>query len=479
MAGTACVVGEVVVLVTSYAKSFPQIKSHRRAIGHDPDCVDLLPVSGPVVSDVPTTFPWKPDSPAQATEMPLAQSGDNLAASPRGRDTCSVTSPGEPGLPVPQAPDGLELRHMRAFVVQPALSRQIGKLERLIGCELVRRDSHHVSITAAGEVFDKRCRHLLELVDGAVADTRAVGGELAARILGMWKPVEELMDVRIDRADVRAAFEDLYAEFPVPAGPKIRSVNADGVPSLRITPACSGDTTILFVHGGGYWLGSAFAYRSLATAIALVSASTVIVPDYRLAPEHPYPAPVTDVYTAYKWLARRMPAQRIAVVGDDTGAMVALSTLLRLRDERHAMPGCAVLMSPGTGVLQRTASQPAWQELHTRLQSAYLGGCPLDDPIANPTVADLSGLPPLLMQVPNKDRYFGSGGLALAERARACGVSVRLEADPVAGHGYQTFWWLAPKAADAVRHVGEFIRGCVGGDSVADEDQTGQTHQHG
>jgi acetyl esterase/lipase len=72
------------------------------------------------------------------------------------------------------------------------------------------------------------------------------------------------------------------------------------------------------------------------------------------------------------------------------------------------------------------------------------------------------------MQVPHKDRYFGFGGLALAERARACGVAVRLETEPVAGHGYQTFWWLAPKAADALHHVGEFIRDCVDGDSVTE-----------
>lgn len=271
---------------------------------------------------------------------------------------------------------------------------------------------------------------------------------------------------KLDRDDVRAAFEDLCAEFPVPDGPTIRPVNADGVPSLQITPEHTAGTAVLFVHGGGYWLGSAFAYRSLATAIALVSAATVVVPDFRLAPEHPYPASVMDICVAYRWLARRVPAHRIALVGDDTGAMVALSALLRLRSKRHPLPRCAALMSPGTGVLQRTASQPAWQELHARLQSTYLGDHPVEDPIANATVADLSGLPPLLMQVPENDRYFGYGGRALAERARDCNVAVTLETEPGTGHGYQTFWWLLPKAADAVCRVGKYVRDLTDGDSM-------------
>ena len=210
-------------------------------------------------------------------------------------------------LPMTPAPDGMELRHLRAFVAvaeelnfsraatrlyvsQPALSRQIRALERLIGCDLLRRSTHRVELTVAGEALLERSRTLLHEVDDAIAATRSVGGELEGRLARIWEPIADLTTAGPDLEALRNACEDLHAQFPVPEV-RVRHVNAGGVPSLVVAPRQGQDVTLLVLHGGGYVAGSAFAYRHLAGAVALAADATALVPEYRLAPEHPFPPP--------------------------------------------------------------------------------------------------------------------------------------------------------------------------------------------
>jgi epsilon-lactone hydrolase len=173
-------------------------------------------------------------------------------------------------LPFPQAPDGIELRHLRAFVAvaeelnfgraaerlyvsPPALSRQIRGLEQLVGCELLRRSTHRVELTLAGEALLDRSRKLLQDVDHAVAETLAVGGELVGRIARMLEPMEGL--VTDDLVATREAFESLNAQFSPPAGTVVRPVMAGGVSSLVVSSGQVGNPTVLYLHGGGYVAG--------------------------------------------------------------------------------------------------------------------------------------------------------------------------------------------------------------------------------
>ena len=157
-------------------------------------------------------------------------------------------------LPFPQAPDGIELRHLRAFVAvaeelnfgraaerlyisQPALSRQIRALEQFVGCELLRRSTHRVELTIAGEALLDRARKLLRDVDEAVAEALAVGGELLGRAIKLLEPLSGLVAEESGIHDAREAFERLQAEFSPPPGITVRPVTAGGVPSLVVSPA--------------------------------------------------------------------------------------------------------------------------------------------------------------------------------------------------------------------------------------------------
>src|SRR5919112_3726129 len=157
-------------------------------------------------------------------------------------------------LAFPQAPDGVEVRHLRAFVAvaedlnfgraaarlylsQPALSRQIRALERLLGCELLRRSTHRVELTVAGSALLDRARRLLADLDEAIAATQSVGGELANRMATLWAPVLELAAADPEIQVLRTAYETFLAQSPMPEGVEIRPVTAGGVSSLAITPA--------------------------------------------------------------------------------------------------------------------------------------------------------------------------------------------------------------------------------------------------
>ncbi|AYF72943.1 LysR family transcriptional regulator [Nocardia yunnanensis] len=375
--------------------------------------------------------------------------------------------------PLPQTPEGVELRHLRAFVAvaeelnfgraaarlyvtQPALSRTIRGLEKLVGCDLFQRSTRAVSLTAAGAALLDRTRDVLAGVDAALTAARAAGGELSARMDRLWSPVEETFNG--DLAAMRSAFELMHAEFPVPEGVGLEPVNMGGVPGVRLVPADDADTTVLYAHGGGFMLGSAYGYRGMAGAIAQAGSAWVLAVEYRLAPEHPFPAARDDVLTAYRWLLScgERPEQ-IALVGDSTGAMLLLAMLVRARDDGLPMPRAAVLLCPGVDFFAPADDPPADAEQHRRFQSAYLGGREADDPEANPMCADLTGLPPTLVQSAEFDE-LGRHTADLVARLRAAGVAVRHDGFPVDGHAFQVFWSFLPEAADAVAQVGDFLR---------------------
>jgi len=393
-------------------------------------------------------------------------------------DTCRVDQPGSV-LPFPHAPDGIELRHLRAFVAvaeelnfgraaerlyvsQPALSRQIRGLEQLVGCELLRRSTHSVELTLAGEALLDRSRRLLQDVDEAVAAALAVGGELLGRIARALEPLRGMLASDPDLVETRATFESLNARFSPPPGTITRPVTAGGVPSLVVSPGEGHEPTVLYLHGGGYVIGSAFGYQPHAGALAASAQTGILVPDYRLAPEHPFPAALEDAQRAYLWLRERTPdPDRATVAGDSSGGGLLLSLLLALKRDDLPLPAAAVIFCPWLDLALRTASPSdaplATDEDVRRCVQAYLSGHPADDPIVDPVHADLSGLPPMLIQAATGDARLGDAK-ALAAKANDHGVDARLELFPVQAHAFQLFWSFLPEAADAMEAAGAFIR---------------------
>ena len=392
-------------------------------------------------------------------------------------------------LAFPQAPEGVEVRHLRAFVAvaeelnfnraatrlylsQPALSRQIRALERLLGCELLRRSTHRVELTVAGSALLDRARQLLADLDEAIATTQSVGGELANRMATMWAPVLEVAAADPDIAEMRTAYEAFLAQSPIAEGVEIRPVNAGGVSSLAVTPAGGQEVAILFLHGGGYTVGSAYGYRPLVSALVTAAGVGALVPDFRLAPEHPFPAAVEDALSAYQWLLGQRPGG-VVVAGDSAGAGLACSLMMTARARELPLPAAAVFLCPGvdpTGnaILAAAAGSDPPEELEkmTRTMGVYLAGHPVDDPFVNPLVADLSGLPPMLVQAATGDIVLPESRL-LVDRAVEHGVDARLELYPADTHVFHVFWSFLPEAADALQRAGAFARSSLAGHSPA------------
>jgi epsilon-lactone hydrolase len=384
-------------------------------------------------------------------------------------------------LVLPPAPDAIELRHLRAFVAvaeelnfgraatrlfvsQPALSRQIRGLERLVGCDLLRRSTHRVELTLAGDALLDRARRLLSDLDDAVHATRSVGGDLERRLAVVWEPINDLTAASPDLQALRDAGEQLHGQFEMAPGIEVRPVIAGGVPSLLVSPRPQERPTVLLLHGGGFVMGSAFGYRHLASAVAAAADTGVIVPDYRLAPEHPYPAALEDALRTYVWMLDcGVPANRIVVAGDSAGGGLALSLQASLVRQDLPLPGGSMHFCPGIDLSfadVELPSEPQPAVSITQLRSfaaAYLGDTSPDDEVVNALRADLTGYPPMLVQAGTGD-VLGRDAHRLADHARSHGVDVQFELYPVTTHDFHVFWSFLPEAADALEQAGAFVR---------------------
>jgi epsilon-lactone hydrolase len=393
-----------------------------------------------------------------------------------------MSEPSAKPLAFPAAAEAIELRHLRTFVAvaeelnfgraaerlyvtQPAVSRQIRLLEQLVGCELLRRSTRQVELTLAGEALLERARRLLADVDEAVTAAQAVGGEIMARIAGLWQIVGEHLGRAGDLEAQRAASEALLANFEAPERTRTRAVNTNGVPGLVVGTGPTAPPNMLFVHGGSYVLGSAYGYPPLAGALATASETDVLIPDYRLAPEHPFPAALDDVHTAYSWLLEQdVDPRKLIVAGDSNGAAITLALLLRCRDEGIPLPAGAVLLCPAPSIEADTVRADPDGPFETMVRAfwkgctdSYLAGHPADDPFVSPLLGDLTDLPPLLIQAGAHDLLL-TEARALHERAQACGVPSELELYPAAAHSFHLFWSFLPEAIDALDAAGTFCR---------------------
>ena len=267
--------------------------------------------------------------------------------------------------------------------------------------------------------------------------------------------------------DMRANFEQMATVFPLAADVKCEPVNAGGVKSEWVTaPGADAGRAVLYLHGGGYVIGSINTHRDLASRISRATKARVLLIDYRLAPEHPFPAAVEDSVAAYRWmLAQGLKPSRIAVAGDSAGGGLTVATLVAIRDAKLAVPAAGVCLSPwidlegiGDSMKSKASVDPMVQkEGLLEMAAHYLNGQDARSPLAAPLYADLAGLPPLLVQVGTAETLLDDS-TRLAERARKAGVKVTLEPWNDMIHVFQVFAPMLDEGQQAIDKIGEFVR---------------------
>jgi acetyl esterase/lipase len=275
------------------------------------------------------------------------------------------------------------------------------------------------------------------------------------------------LDTGGDVQTLRAAFNELMARVPVAPDIQQHPVEIRGVDGVEVTiEGNAAENVILYFHGGVYVIGTALATVPLVGDLIRRTGTKAITLDYRLAPEHPYPAAVEDARAAYEGLlAQGIAPAHIALAGESAGGGLAVATLLALREAGTPLPSCAFLMSPyadltlsGETLAEKQALDPVLtpEGLHVRVPD-YVGGADAADPHISPIFGDLSGLPPLLIQVGSHEILL-SDAVRLAGRAALSDVPVTLEVTPGVPHVFQGFAGLLDEAGAALDRATDFLK---------------------
>ena len=265
----------------------------------------------------------------------------------------------------------------------------------------------------------------------------------------------------------RAQYERAEKVFPIPPEVKVERVTAPVAPAEWLRPpSAEAGRVVLYLHGGGYVIGSPRSHRHLAAAIAGAAGASALLLDYRLAPEHPFPAAVEDATAAYRWLLDQAIApEHIVIAGDSAGGGLTVATVLALREARVPLPAGGVCISPwvdltcsGASYATKAAADPIVRRAGVEeMARAYLGATPPRTPLASPLFADLRGLPPLLIHV-GSDEVLLDDAVQLAERAKAAGVDATLEIYDRMIHVWHWFLPMLDEAQTAVEAIGRFVR---------------------
>ena len=291
--------------------------------------------------------------------------------------------------------------------------------------------------------------------------------DMLQTIIEMMRAQRSVIPPELDHVSMRANMESMTGLMPLPADVKAEPVTVNGVPAEWVsTPDADPQRVVLYLHGGAYVIGSVNTHRDLVGRISRASGGRVLNVDYRLAPEHPHPAAVDDAVAAYRWLLDQGQAPaKLAVAGDSAGGGLTIATLVALRDAGLPMPAAGVALSPwvdleGIGESMATAAHldPMVQKEHlVRMAKLYLGTHDPRTPLAAPLYADLSGLPPLYIQVGTAETLLDDTN-RLAERARKAGVDVTLEVWDDMIHVFQAFAAMLPEGQQAIDKIGEYLR---------------------
>jgi epsilon-lactone hydrolase len=282
---------------------------------------------------------------------------------------------------------------------------------------------------------------------------------------------------RLARSFLRAVVRPLFLRGDVydwrrrwpqswrPQGVRLVPVESGAVRAEWLLPPDAGRTVIYYLHGGGFVMGSPGTHRRMMARLAHAARSRAFVLDYRLAPEHPFPAALVDAVAGYRWLvANGVRPSEMVIAGDSAGGTLTLATLLVLRDAGDPLPAGAVCISAATDLTRSGPSHTKRVDDEVLLSPRFLrtvdelyrGHVDARDPLASPLFAELGGLPPLLMHVGTHELLLDDT-LQFADKARAAGVDVTLRVWPGLWHVFHTFVSL-PEARRALDEIGTFVR---------------------
>lgn len=279
--------------------------------------------------------------------------------------------------------------------------------------------------------------------------------KLAALQMAGWSegPIEEQ----------RARQEKRIRYIPLPADIQCQPTNADGVPVEWIAAPGADSGVMVYFHGGAYTLGSINTARELVARLARATNTRALAVDYRLAPEHPYPAAVEDALTVYRWLCKEADPSHIIIAGDSAGGGLTLATLVALRDAGELLPAGAVCISPwtdlaltGDSIRGKAATDPILDPDSLAMYARYYArDNELTAPLLSPLYADLQGLPPLLIQVGTEEILLDDA-VRCADRAREADVDVTLEVWNEMFHVFPMLPFF-PETKKAVEHIAAFV----------------------
>ena len=274
---------------------------------------------------------------------------------------------------------------------------------------------------------------------------------------------------RVNHEKMRVMQDKVGGKFP--AGVVGTPVSAGGVPAEWIDDEGGNrGSVVLYLHGGGYVAGSIDSHRNLTGHLTRAMGCRVLALHYRLAPEHPHPAPLQDAVAAYRWLLDEgYPADKVMIAGDSAGGGLVMATLLSLRDAKVALPSCAVGISPwldmeakGDSMQTRAAADPMITKVQIlQIADLFLGGSDPKDPLAAPLHGELGGLPPLLIHVGDAEVLLDDS-TRFAAKAKAAGVDVTLEVWPDMVHVWHASAGYVPESDQAIARIAEFARPKLG-----------------
>lgn len=280
------------------------------------------------------------------------------------------------------------------------------------------------------------------------------------------------LDLGGDVAEQRVIFEEMMAAIPSPADVTTSSGNLGGIPVVNVEVTGADHASVIFyLHGGAYAIGTAASSVGLASDLARRAGARLVTVDYRLAPEHPHPAAIDDAVAAYRGLLDSgVAASAIAIAGESAGAGLAAATLVALKHAGLPQPSAAVLMSPwadltlsSESISGKAAVDPALTPEGLRRRAVdYVAAGDRTAELVSPIFADLTGLPPLLIQAGSHEILLDDA-TGLAARAAAADVAVRLEVTPGVPHVFQGFTAMLDEADAALTSAGEFLRAHLAG----------------
>jgi epsilon-lactone hydrolase len=243
-------------------------------------------------------------------------------------------------------------------------------------------------------------------------------------------------------------------------------VDLAGVKAEWIVPPGAAERVILYLHGGGYVMGSINTHRAMVARIARAAQARALALDYSLAPEHPFPAAVDDTTASYRWLLQQgYRSNQLVLAGDSAGGGLALAALIALRDTNAPLPACVVAISPwtdmeGTGESMKTKADKdpmvAGNVGLLNMAKLYLAGADPKNPLASPLYADYRGLPPMLIHVGETETLLDDS-TRVAERAKSAGVKVDLEVWDEMIHVWHVFAKLLPEGQQAIDRIGRYV----------------------